>query len=689
MTDDNSRRDEIEKFQAKRRRIEQSESEDEFKLDHDDESETINKNADENVFVPLKERRRQQLQRVLGGLNVSHINVDNTDHPFSSDTAHTQSVAEEITVGPQANFTLLDQMSEIKKNQNLSDQTSTDKILEEEERILQNVVETRALMGVAEIAKGIEYTDPIRTSWRPPRAVLRMSEERHRNIRKIYNIIAEGDDIPPPLCRFEDMKLPIGILNALKEKEIMRPTPIQMQGIPSVLSGRDLIGIAYTGSGKTLVFVLPIVMFCLEQEKTMPFIRNEGPYGLIICPSRELARQTQIVISNICEHAHKTGFPLLRTIACVGGTAMKEQLETIKNGVHIIVATPGRLIDMLDKKLVFLDVCRYLCLDEADRMIDLGFEEDVRNIISHFKAQRQTLLFSATMPKKIQNFAKSALVKPITINVGRAGAASLDVKQEVEYVMPEARIMSLLSALQRTPPPVLIFAQRKQDVDAIHEYLLLKGVETVAIHGGKDQEERFYALEKFVKGEKDVLCATDIASKGLDFPDIQHVINYDLPEDIENYVHRIGRTGRCGRQGLATTFINKTCDEAILLDLKHLLIEAKQIVPSFLLRLESDKERLLDIGDEPGCSYCNGLGHRITNCPKLESQHNKTAKSIPQHNARILEEERKDVAHNLAEQDKIHHYDAEVSAATLKHEQKIEAKNLKNEAKTNADKLKL
>ncbi|CAF2632415.1 unnamed protein product [Rotaria sp. Silwood2] len=424
MTDHIKRREEIEKFQAKRRRIEQSESEDEFKLDDDDKLET-NRSGDENTFVPLKERRRKQLQRVLGGRNASHINADNADHLFSSDTAHTQPVAEEITVGPQANFTLLDQLSEIKKNQNLSDQTSTDKILEEEERILQNVVETKALMGVAELAKGIEYTDPIRTSWRSPRAVLRMPEERHRRIRQIYNIIAEGDDIPPPLCRFEDMKLPIGVLNALKEKKIMLPTPIQMQGIPSVLSGRDLIGIAYTGSGKTLVFVLPLIMFCLEQEKAMPFIRNEGPYGLIIY-----------------------------------------------------------------------------------------------------------------------------------------------------------------------------------------------------------QEERFYALEKFLKGEKDVLCATDVASKGLDFPDIQHVINYDLPEDIENYVHRIGRTGRCGRQGLATTFINKTCDEAILLDLKHLLIEAKQIVPSLLLKLESDKGRLLDIGDEPGCSYCNGLGHRITNCPKLESQHNKTANNM-------------------------------------------------------------
>lgn len=160
----------------------------------------------------------------------------------------------------------------------------------------------------------------------------------------------------------------------------------------------------------------------------------------------------------------------------------------IIRGVHIMVATPGRLMDMLEKKIVKLYVCRYLCMDEADRMIDLGFEEDVRTIFSYFNGQRQTLLFSATMPKKIQNFARSALVKPITINVGRAGAASMNVIQEVEYVKQEAKIVYLLECLQKTPPPVLIFAEKKQDVDAIHEYLLLKGVEAVAIHGGKGNE---------------------------------------------------------------------------------------------------------------------------------------------------------------------------------------------------------
>ena len=177
-----------------------------------------------------------------------------------------------------------------------------------------------------------------------------------------------------------------------------------------------------------------------------------------------------------------------------------------------MVATPGRLMDMLDKKMINLNICRYLCMDEADRMIDMGFEEDVRTIFSYFKGQRQTLLFSATMPKKIQNFAKSALVKPVTINVGRAGAASMNVTQEVEYVSQEAKVVYLLNCLQKTPPPVLIFAEKKQDVDQIHEYLLLKGVEAVAIHGSKDQEERYRSVEAFRNQEKDVLVATGMCT---------------------------------------------------------------------------------------------------------------------------------------------------------------------------------
>lgn len=296
--------------------------------------------------------------------------------------------------------------------------------------------------------------------------------------------------------------------------------------------------------------------------------------------------------------------------------------------MHIVVATPGRLKDMLKRRRLTLEVCRYFALDEADRMIDMQGEEDVREIVSYFKGQRQMVLFSATMPVKIKDFAHSALVNAITVNVGRAGAANLDVIQEVEYVKQEAKVMYLLECLQKTPPPVLIFSQKKGDVDDMHEYLLLKGVEAVAIHGGKDQEERDFAIRSFKDGRKDVLVATDVAGKGLDFANIQHVINFDMPEELEDYVHRIGRTGRCGKTGVATTFINKMVPQITLLDLKHLLIEAKQPVPPFLSAYTADFEKDLEIGGTKGCLYCGGLGHRIAQCPKRESTQQKMNEAV-------------------------------------------------------------
>merc|ERR1719228_1369701 len=446
----------------------------------------------------------------------------------------------------------------------------------EEARILASVQETTGLMSVEELAKGVVYTDPIKTSWKPPRHILAMPLERHKRVCKKHNIEMEGDDLTPPLKRFVDMKLAPCVVKSLLEKGIKAPSPIQMAGIPAILSGRDLIGIAYTGSGKTLVYVLPLIMFCLEQEVMLSFDSGEGPYGLIICPSRELAKQIHETIEYYCEGMRKQGLPTLRTALAIGGVPTNEAMDVIRKGVHMMVCTPGRLMDMLNKKLCTLAVCRYLCLDEADRMIDMGFEEDVRTIFSYFGGQRQTLLFSATMPK------------PILVNVGRAGAASMNITQEVEFVQPEAKVVYILECLKKTPPPVLIFAERKNDVDTIHEYLLLKGCQAVAIHGGKDMEERLRAVSEFKAFKKDILVATDVASKGLDFPEIQHVINYDMPEDIENYVHRIGRTGRGKNKGVATTMINNKVEMAVLADLKHLLLEAKQKVPPFLASMETE-----------------------------------------------------------------------------------------------------
>lgn len=482
-----------------------------------------------------------------------------------------------------------------------------------------NQVSANALQSNEEIATGSRFTESMRTSWRPPGYIEQQTEEQHVATRAKWQILVEGEACPPPIKSFKEMKLPSCVLDFLQKKGITRPTPIQVQGLPALLSGRDVIGIAFTGSGKTLTFSLPMIMFALEEETIMPLVGGEGPIGLVLCPSRELARQTYEVIEYYIQALRGGGYPELRSSLCIGGEDKRAQVQLAENsGVHIVVATPGRLNDLLNQGRLNMDICKYLVLDEGDRMLDLGFDEEVHSIINRFKTQKQTVLFSATMPQKFRDFAKNTLVRPLLINVGRAGAANLDVIQEVEYVKREAKIVYLLECLQKTAPPVIIFCEKKGDVDEIHEYLLVKGVEAVSIHGGKDQAERNEAIRLYKSGAKDVLVATDIAAKGLDFPAIQHVINFDMPSEIENYVHRIGRTGRSGKTGVATTFINKDVPESALLDLKHLLIEAKQRVPPVLLALDDPDDDLKNVGGTLGCAFCGGLGHRITDCPKLD-----------------------------------------------------------------------
>ena len=358
----------------------------------------------------------------------------------------------------------------------------------------------------------------------------------------------------------------------------------------------------YVVTHNTLTFSLPMVMFAWRAEMTLPLIRGEGPTGMICCPSRELARQTYEVVETFSEHLVKDGFKKLNCMLCIGGVSMGEQLSLLNNGLHMVVATPGRLLDFLNKKKFTADICKYICLDEADRLIDLGFEEDIRQIFDHFRYQRQTVLFSATMPSRIQEFALSALVRPVVVNVGRAGAANLDVIQEVEYVKREAKVVYLLEVLQKTAPPTLIFASNQSEVDDIHEYLLLKGIDAVAIHGGLEQSTRVKAIQEFKNGTKDVLVATDVASKGLDFPDIQHVINFDLPQEIEDYVHRIGRTGRCWAPG------------TLVMNFDGSVTPVEHVAPGQRLMGDDGGERVV----RPG-SFVNGVGAMYRVVP-----HNKT-----------------------------------------------------------------
>ncbi|KAH7527874.1 hypothetical protein FEM48_Zijuj05G0012800 [Ziziphus jujuba var. spinosa] len=488
-------------------------------------------------YVPVAKRRAMEAQKILQRKGKSSALEDELEKSKLAESKPS----------------LLVKASQLKRE--APEVSPTQQLMLQEKEMIEHLSDRKTLMSVRELAKGITYSEPLPTGWKPPLPIRRMSRKQCDLIRKQWHIIVDGDDIPPPIKNFKDMRFPEPILKMLKAKGIVQPTPIQVQGLPVVLSGRDMIGIAFTGSGKTLVFVLPLIMVALQEEIMMPIAPGEGPFGLIVCPSRELARQTYEVVEQFLIPMKEAGYPDLRPLLCIGGVDMRSQLEVVKKGVHIVVATPGRLKDLLAKKKMNLDNCRYLTLDEADRLVDLGFEDDIREVFDHFKAQRQTL--------------------------------------------------------------------RLTDVDDIHEYLLLKGVEGVAIHGGKDQEEREYAISSFKAGKKDVLVATDVASKGLDFPDIQHVINYDMPAEIENYVHRIGRTGRCGKTGIATTFINKNQSETTLLDLKHLLQEAKQRIPPVLAELNDpmeDVDAITSASGVKGCAYCGGLGHRIRDCPKLEHQ---------------------------------------------------------------------
>ncbi len=605
-----------------------------------------------DAYVPLRERRRREAERRTGKLgkrrrkrerellerereedermaSKRHARVTISSAADIDKDADTWAAAGPGEAGAKKPRTLLEAAKELKKTTVNMDAGTIKQIRakEEEHRILKEAiqVQTNALMSAAEVAQGTRYTEALTTSWRPPKHYRDMTEDDCDKLREKWSILVDGEGVPPPIKSFKAMKLPEPMLAALEAKDIKRPTPIQVQGVPVALSGRDMIGIAFTGSGKTVTFSIPLIMLALEEEMKLPVVGGEGPFGVILCPSRELARQTFDVVEYFCKYLHRGGFPELRTVLCIGGEDKRTQIDPIqRQGVHCIVATPGRISDLLHTRKVHFDLCKYICLDEGDRMLDMGFDEEVQKIMNHFKRQRQTLLFSATMPKKFQDFAKEVLVKPVLVNVGRAGAANLDVIQEVECVKQEAKIVYLLECLQKTAPPVCIFCEKKQDVDDIHEYLLLKGVDAVSIHGGKGQEERNEAISLFKDGTKDVLIATDIAAKGLDFPDIQHVINFDMPNEIENYVHRIGRTGRCGKTGVATTFINKMVDESALLDLKHLLVEAQQRVPPVLAALEDPDQEMDEIDSFKGCAFCCALGHRVTNCPKID----KTARQV-------------------------------------------------------------
>ncbi|CAL1541400.1 unnamed protein product, partial [Lymnaea stagnalis] len=384
------------------------------------------------------------------------------------------------------------------------------------------------------------------------------------------------------ISTFDEAGLCPTFIRNIRRAKYERPTPIQKYAIPIITAGRDLMACAQTGSGKTAAFILPVLTAMINSGLTTDQHQEvQLPQAICVAPTRELALQ----IYNDCrKFAYETD---IRAVVLYGGTSLGYQMRQVENGAHFVIGTPGRLLDVIARGKISLASVQFLILDEADRMLDMGFEPDIRKLVQTMgmppKTKRQTLMFSATFPEEIQKLAGDFLNDYLFVTVGRVGGANTDVSQnffEVDRLQKREALCDILSAggSERT----LVFVEMKRNADFLASFLCQSGFPTTSIHGDRLQREREEALVDFKSGKSYVLVATSVAARGLDIPGVMHVVNYDLPSSIDEYVHRIGRTGRCGNLGKATSFFNADTDLPMAAHLVRILKEARQPVPDWL-----------------------------------------------------------------------------------------------------------
>lgn len=389
--------------------------------------------------------------------------------------------------------------------------------------------------------------------------------------------------------RFTDLDLGEILDSNILRAKYVNPMPVQRTAIPIVLAGRDLMACAQTGSGKTAAFLLPIISSILMNappppppESALPMrgARSKAfPQALILAPTRELACQTY-------DEAQRFAFGSpVRAVVVYGGADVVQQLRELERGCDVLVATPGRLVDLIERARISLCLVKYLTLDEADRMLDMGFEPQIRRIVEREDLPpleaRQTLMFSATFPKEIQALASDFLNDYLFLTIGRTGSTVSNIIQRLVHVESEnERRSAVVDLLQAHPGLTLVFVETKREADMMECFLAEQGFNVTSIHGDRTQQEREAALRSFRDHRATILVATDVAARGLDIPSVIHVINYELPSDIDNYVHRIGRTGRARKAGLATSFISEK-NRAVFPQLYDMLTETNQDIPDW------------------------------------------------------------------------------------------------------------
>jgi len=407
---------------------------------------------------------------------------------------------------------------------------------------------------------------------------------------------ATGNDVPSSIEDFRQIKMTEIIGTNIELANYAKPTPVQKNALPIIMNKRDLMACAQTGSGKTAAFLVPILNHIYENgpEQGMSGSaygrRKQCPLALVLAPTRELATQ-------IYDEARKFSYrSRVRPCVVYGGANVGDQMRDLDRGCHLLVATPGRLVDMLERGKISLEFCKFLVLDEADRMLDMGFEPQIRRIVEGDNmpstGKRQTLMFSATFPKEIQVLARDFLNDYIFLAIGRVGSTSENITQKVVWVEEQDKRSFLLDLLDAAglgknynanedPSLTLVFVETKKGADQLDEFLYREGFPVTSIHGDRTQKEREEALRTFKSGKTPIIIATAVAARGLDIPNVKHVINFDLPSDIDEYVHRIGRTGRMGNLGLATSFFNEK-NRNLTKDLVELVVESNQELPGWL-----------------------------------------------------------------------------------------------------------
>ncbi|XP_046403943.1 probable ATP-dependent RNA helicase DDX17 isoform X1 [Ischnura elegans] len=391
--------------------------------------------------------------------------------------------------------------------------------------------------------------------------------------RSSKEITVKGNNVPFPNQQFEEGNFPDYVMREIRKQGFAEPTAIQAQGWPIALNGRDMVGIAQTGSGKTLAYILPATVHINHQPSLS---RGDGPIALVLAPTRELAQQIQQVAREFGSATY------VRNTCIFGGAPKGPQARDLERGVEIVIATPGRLIDFLERGTTNLRRCTYLVLDEADRMLDMGFEPQIRKIVEQIRPDRQTLMWSATWPKEVRNLAEEFLTDYIQVNIGSLQLSAnhnilqiVDVCQEYEKQNKLSKLLTEIGAERESK--TIIFVETKRKVEDITRNIKREGWPALCIHGDKSQPERDYVLREFRNGRSPILVATDVAARGLDVEDVKFVINFDYPNSSEDYIHRIGRTGRCEQTGTSYAFFTPNNSRQAR-DLVSVLREANQKV---------------------------------------------------------------------------------------------------------------